>query len=244
MSYSQFYEIMAHDIDKNLCVKPSIIMRYMQETANRHMRDAKPSYVDLFNQGKNFILSRMNIEIYREIFQYDKIEVVTWPTSKGVSFLRSFQMKRGNELLAEGGATFALIDINTKKFLRCNEEYFSGYNEQPPLEKIFDCKARVPDEIDLHLRGERTVSYFDTDLNGHVNNTNYPDILANFIPEISNLRIVSMSLHFASEAKLDSNMSVFTSDQIIENDIVKYYVKSLVNGETNVVAEMKFVEIK
>lgn len=244
MSYSQYYEILSHDIDKNFCVKPSIIMRYMQETANRHMHDAKPSYIDLYNQGKNFILSRMNIEIYREIFQYDKVEVVTWPTNKGVSFLRSFQMKRGNELLAEGGATFALIDINTKKFLRCNGEDFANYHEEPALEKIFDCKARVPDEIELISRGERTVSYFDTDLNGHINNTNYPDILANFIPEISNLRVVSMSLHFVGEAKLGSKMSVFTSDKIIENELVKYYVKSEVNGKTNVIAEMKFVKIK
>jgi len=234
---------MAHDVDKNFCVRPSIIMRYMQETANRHMRDAKPSFVDLYKRGKTFILSRMNIEVFSEISQYDKIEIETWPTSRGVSFLRSFYIKRDGEILASGGATFALIDIDTKKFLRCSDEDFSNYCEQPPLDGIFDPKARISENTELVLRGERTVNYFDTDLNGHVNNTNYPDMLADFIPSIDKLRIVSMSLHFVNEAKLGCKMSVFTSDPIPSKKGVEFFVKSVVDGQTNVVAQMEFIKI-
>ena len=64
-----------------------------------------------------------------------------------------------------------------------------------------------------------------------------------FIPSIDKLRIVSMSLHFVNEAKLGCKMSIFTSDPILSKKGVEFFVKSVVDGQTNVVAQMEFIKI-
>ncbi len=78
MRYTEKYKVTSHDVDVNNNMKPSLVLRYMQETANHQMRDRKPSYYDLFFAGKSFIITRITIEIYEQIHQYDEIEVATW----------------------------------------------------------------------------------------------------------------------------------------------------------------------
>ena len=52
MKYSEHYEVTCHDVDQNNHIKPTNLVRYMQETANHQMRDRKPSYYDLFLTAK------------------------------------------------------------------------------------------------------------------------------------------------------------------------------------------------
>ncbi len=59
MRYTEKYKVTSHDVDVNNNMKPSLVLRYMQETANHQMRDRKPSYYDLFFAGKSFIITRI-----------------------------------------------------------------------------------------------------------------------------------------------------------------------------------------
>lgn len=116
MRYTENYEVTCHDVDVNNNIKPSLILRYMQETANHQMRDRKPSYYDLFFAGKSFIVTRVTIEIFAQLHQYDKIQVDTWNCpAKGVTFLRCYEIRRGDETVARAYSVWAVTDHETGK---------------------------------------------------------------------------------------------------------------------------------
>ena len=101
MFYSEKYTVTSHNVDVNDNLRPTMVAQFMQETANHHMRDRKPSYYDLFAVGKSFIVTRMAIEIYEQIHQYDNIEVKTWRCpEKAATFIRCFLIERDGKVCA------------------------------------------------------------------------------------------------------------------------------------------------
>lgn len=242
MKYTEKYFVLSHDISANGLIRPSNIMRYMQETANHHMRDAGPSYDELFREGKSFILSRINIEVLRPIWQYEELTVSTWPSSKGVTFLRSYEIRRAGELVAQGIGTWALVDVKTKRFFRAGEVELN-YGEEPPLEATLSKRVVIPNDFSLEYKGSHAVTYMETDMNRHLNSSNYPDILAGFIPGIENLFMTGMALQFVAEAGLGSVMDIFVAPGSRAGAGEKFFVRSSVQDKPNVAAEFNFAKL-
>ena len=89
--YSEYFEVMAQDIDPNRIAKPSVITRFFQETGNHHMRDRGPTYYELFDEWKSYILVRYSCEILKPLHAYDKIRVDTWTTAGKGATLQAFK---------------------------------------------------------------------------------------------------------------------------------------------------------
>ena len=60
MKYEEKYTINSFDVDENNNIRPTNLINYLQETADHHMRDRKPSYYDFFYEGKAFVVIRMS----------------------------------------------------------------------------------------------------------------------------------------------------------------------------------------
>lgn len=236
-TYREEYTVMSHDTDASYRVRPSIYLRYMQETANHQMRDCRPTYTELFEDGKAFVLSRMHVEIYSQLHQYDKIAVQSWPSNdRGLTFTRSYRIIREGEVVAAGSSAWALLDLKNKGFIRCDGELLKNYYHADKLEGL---PLRFPmPRTEFEFKGARTVYYNDTDVNGHMNNTNYPDILANFIEDAKDSDLKSMIISYASEARLGSEMNIYTHRELTDEGKINY-VRSLIDGNVNI--EAKFV---
>lgn len=206
MRYSTQFEILSHDTGHNGEVYPSAICRYFQETADRQMRADGPTYSELIAQGYSFVLSRLNIKIYGVLHAYDKVTVQTWGHNppRGVSFERYYQMYRGDELIAETASVWALLNLNTAALCRVGEvELHYGSDEPLPLSCRFRLPAVAFEEVGVH-----TVRYADVDINNHMNNTRYPDMLCDFLPEIDRLHITGVQIHYLAEAPLGESLTV------------------------------------
>lgn len=236
-TYKEDYTVLSHDTDASYRIRPSIYLRYMQETANHQMRDCKPTYTELFDDGKAFILSRVHVEIYKQLKQYDRITVQTWPSNdKGLTFTRSYRIIRDDEIIAAGSSAWALVDMKNGGFIRCDGTLLKNYQHADKLEGL-PLRFKMP-KCDFEYKGSRMIFYNDTDVNGHMNNTNYPDALTNFIDDARDCELASMIISYASEAKLGSEMKVYAHREITEEGNVNY-VRSLIDGNVNV--EAKFV---
>ena len=77
-TYIEHYSISSHDVDINNNIKPSSFARLMQETGNHNMRDRRPTYEELFDNGQSFIATRILYEVIDQIHRYDEIDVHTW----------------------------------------------------------------------------------------------------------------------------------------------------------------------
>ena len=117
MKFSSYYTVKWHDTDANRRVRPSCILMYMQETANNQLRASDMDLDRLRDEkGLGFLLSRVSLCIYRQLYAYDEIEVQTWICEgKGLSFNRCFRILRGEEIIAEAFTTWGLMDLNGRK---------------------------------------------------------------------------------------------------------------------------------
>ncbi len=243
MRYTENYEITCHDVDVNNNIKPSLILRYMQETANHHMRDRKPSYTELFSEGKSFILTRITIEIYAQLHQFDKIQVQTWRCpEKGATFIRCYEISRGGEIIARAYSVWAVANRRTGKLCKASEVDISNYETEEPLELRLPTRFRLPKDLAMEKAGEKTVFYSDVDMNVHMNNTQYPNMLWNFIPDVMEKEVTSVNIRFMKEAPLGSQLEIYmakTAEPMPEDERAEetYCFMSKINGEVNVEAE-------
>lgn len=235
MKWTEKYSVRFHDANANDILGASQIFKYVQETAMRQMRACRPSYTDLLNENKALILSNMRLEIYAPIYSYDEIEVKTWACpSRGFTTTRSYEIWRGNELMCEGNSVWALVSVTDKRLLKVTEMSFDNFEPEEPLALDKPVKVRIPSEVKMSLVGEYTIRYTDTDLNGHMNNTNYPDMIFNCLPSPDSFRISGIAISYIKEAKIGDNLKIY-----IANTDGRYYFRSVhEDGSVNVEGEI------
>ncbi len=234
MKWTGKYDVNANDVDFNNVVSVSNFLRYMQDAANYAMEEDGPSYMELFDRGLAFILSRIRMSFYAPVHSHDKLDVQTWACeSKGAQFNRCYRILRDGAIVAEAVSVWALCGVEDRRLHRVSEFDF-GYRMDEMLELDLPARFKIPEDVSLRLVGERMVEYADIDLNGHMNNTKYPDILCGYIGDLRGQRVVSMALSFVSEAPLHENLKIYAGS----SDGVWYVRTVKANGQVNVEAEI------
>ena len=142
--YHERFAISSHDVDPAGTLQPANLLRIMQETANHQMRDERPSYMELFDMGKAFLLSRMAVEVYAPLHQYEAVDSYTWPAAgRGATHYRCSCIQRGGEVVARGFGHWALVDTQTRRLLRVGEvpmHYSDG-----PLVELPGVRFQMPE---------------------------------------------------------------------------------------------------
>ena len=235
MKYSFKATVTPHDLDINNIASASAILRYMQEAAYRHLTVCPPTMDELRAENKVFVLSRLAFSIYDEIRFNDELLITTWPSeSKGASFPRSTRATRNGNIVAELISQWALVDPVNKTLWRA-KDYTPDFEYEDQIELDLPSRLRIPQGAELSLKGEYTVSYCDVDMNKHLNNTNYPDILCGFLPTMVGKRVISMSLSYINEAPLGVNIRVYSTKE----DDGSFYLRTLLpDGSVNVEAHV------
>ena len=234
MKWSIDFPVRYHDTDANETVGPTFLFKYIQEAAMLQMAAQKPSYRELLNQNKAFVLSGIRVEIYEPLTYGEHITVSTWGCdARGYTYPRSYSITRGDELICEANSTWALVDTREKRLVRANEIELN-YCTDKPNELANPVRFRIPSELTLSLVGEYTIRYSDTDVNGHMNNTNYPDMLLNAMPAPQNKVIKSIAISYQNESKAWDYLKLY-----LGKTDGKYYMRSVFeDGKVNIEAEI------
>ena len=240
MKWTENYKVNAHDTDLNNIVSLTGLMRYMQDSANCQMEGEGPSYDELFERGLAFVLSRFRLSIYRPLHTHDNIEAATWACeSTGVSFNRCYSVKKDGEIVAEASSIWALLDTKNHKLVRVSD-FESSYSEDIPVELDMPKRFRLPASVPLTLVGERCVEYQDVDMNCHINNTVYGDLLCGYIPHLKGQRVIQFEINYVSEAPLGETIKIYMG----EGDDGTYYFRTVrEGGKTNIEAEIMLERI-
>ena len=201
MKYQEKFEVASSMIDRNGHIRPSDLIRFMQETADHQMRDEKPSYVELFEQGQAFIITRMLVKVHAQLLEYDHVLGSTWSAGcKGATFYRNYLLERGEELCAEAYSEWTVVNHKTGKLCRASEVDISSYSKDelraPVLPKRFRFPKDLPwEEVEVHR-----VRYSECDMNRHMNNAVYLNLLWDHIPEIWDKEVTSLNIRYMHEA--------------------------------------------
>lgn len=211
MKFTHTYTTRWHDTDANRVMRTSKILMYLQETGNISCTEFGIPLDKLRDErGVGFILSQLSLKVLKPIPAYEKIDVRTWcREAKGYSFYRYFDIKINGELYAQASSIWALVDINSRTLVKWDESmapYFP-YDEPIPADEL-PPRARISKSDTLECVGERHIYYSDIDYNMHMNNTNYPDMLCDFLPDMNGKYVSEMSLSYLREAPLGATLKI------------------------------------
>lgn len=210
MIWKENYTVNAHDIDMTGKMRVSAMMRYMQETAYRHMSGTGPSEAELRADGRAFMLSRIAMKIYAAPGHGDGFSVETFAEeSRGISFGRTFFIRLGDSCAVEAKSVWVLYDLNEKRLLHIGD-IEHRYGEEPPFSMDLPRRISVPDGAEMLNAGEHEVEYADVDVNGHMNNTVYADIVCGRVPEIraGGARASYVYINYSNECRLGDKIKI------------------------------------
>lgn len=201
MLYRETYQVRWHDTDATREVKPSEVLAYMQECANHQFRTHAVTLDTLRDEsGVGFILSRVAIDLLSPMHAYENLEVCTATCAgHGLSFPRRFEIFREGEAVARAMSQWAMVRVSDRALLRAEEAPFS-FGDEEQIAVSMPLRFRIPRELIMECVGERRVVYSDLDYNLHMNNTKYPNMLCDFLPDANALRVTGISLFYQNEA--------------------------------------------
>ena len=205
MSYTKRFEVLSTDCAPNSLARPAKILGYLQEAAVHQMLTERPTYRELFDDNKAFLLSRITLRLYLPLCEYETFTVETGPyNDRGATFGRSYRLMRGGDLVAEAMAAWALVDTADKTLYR-TDDVSIRYTAGPDTE--LSARCAFP-KVLLESVATRRVEFEDIDCNGHLNNCRYPDWLCNTIPDIDRRRVTALNIHYVSEAPLGETVTI------------------------------------
>ena len=238
MKYTEQIKIKSYDVDMHGRLRLSSLLAKLEELGARQMEAFPPSNSDLRKDGKAFLLSRAVIEVKKEICDGDVCEGYTFASnnSRGLSFNRYYQLMKDGEIAATVFTVWALLDLNEKKLLRVEENSGIGGEADAPVQMELPLRVRMPRAEEYTEVAKRRVVYSDTDINGHMNNTKYLNMLCDFVPGIESRTVCGANVSYIAEAPLFEELTVFLKD---EGDVC--YFKTLrSDGKINCEAVLYF----
>ena len=211
MKFKHQYVIKWHDTDANREVRPSALVTYLQETANEHLIHIGISLDELRDRyGLAFILGSISVRVYEPLLSGDEIEVSTWTCGeKGFRHNRCFRVIRGEKTVAEATSVWALINLRDGSLVKVEDMPYHIEPEDAITLPDLPLRLRMPNLGQMELLGTRRIVYSDIDYNGHMNNTRYPDMLCDFVPDICQKRACGMVVSYRKEAAFGHTLRVF-----------------------------------
>lgn len=197
-----------HDTDMYARMRPSALLRYMQETAFRQLNEYGPTMNEIRGGGHAFLLSRIRLSIEHDLPDYTPIRAETWVSNadRGFAFGRYYRILAGDTVVARASSVWALVDIESRRPMRTTE-FDYHFDGEPPMDLELPRRIRFAGEPEVV--GTRTVAYSDCDYNGHMNNTHYPDLLCDFLPAGESRPVQDLVINFLGEAPLGETLTVY-----------------------------------
>ncbi len=239
--WTEEHRVDAHDVDYQGLLRPSVMLRYIQDAAGHAHHCLGPTLEEMRERKLAYILSKVSMKLYGLPRVYEQIRALTWITPvKGYSFVRYGRILRGEEVLAEMSSVWALTDISDpaeRKLLR-GDTVALHFGTGEPLELGFSPRFRIPGDLLLTEAGKRQVLYADCDQNRHMNNTVYPDMFRGYAEVQDGMRVSEFEVTYQTEAPMGDCLTVYRAV-----DGENHYFRSIrTDGKINAEARMVFTK--
>ncbi len=208
------FKVRTYEVDCFNNIKISSLQNYMQEAASQSADMLGFGYEQLHPQGKFWVLSRVIIKLNGTAAFGETVTVETWPKShEKLQAFRDFRFKNAEgHVWGTATTSWLIIDEATLKPVAPGHviayTHTSGLGDAITVQPL---KISVPEQkIAL---GKRTIVYSDLDVNHHVNNARYADILSDALPAefFKKYFLSEIQINYLRELKLGDAITLWGS---------------------------------
>jgi len=213
MIYQKEEKISFYDLDANGDVKLTALLKYINEAAFYNAEDLGIGIEKTLKIDLAFIIQRIGVRIFKMPELNQKVVIRTWPgeiTRSAFKRNGDIRNEAGNKLI-EWESLWVLIDINERKIKRP-----STFPIEIPRYGKMDVEVEankivIPEEKEQHISYNHTVQFSELDINMHMNNAIYGDLIANVLAlnPSSNVKTwKEVQFNYVHEAKLSDEVVV------------------------------------
>ena len=185
--FEKTIRIHSRDVTYMRHLRLSNLLGFFQEASISHTENLGVGREKTLDRGLLWIIAKQSIRIKRMPCYGETVTFRSWPgPTLRVFFPRYYEVLSGSDVIIKGCAIWMLLDERTRTFVFPDEydiaiEGFLTGNEIPEPRSIAAC---FMNKDSLALVGEHTYTarFSQVDINGHVNNSKYFDIIEDLIP--------------------------------------------------------------
>lgn len=211
--FSRDYYLRTSDFDRFENIQPSSVLDLFQDVAGHHADILGIGRDKMLERNLVWVLTRVKYQVVKPPELYSKVRVTTRPLSPSkLIFQRDYIIdSESGELLIRGTSDWVFMDINTRSFASVGALYPYDENEETP--RSFTEKMKKLRDFEAEGDGYHVVpSYFDLDMNGHVNNTKYANFVINFLSPSEKEIIDTLQIDYHREVKMGENLTLYRKD--------------------------------
>lgn len=219
------YRLGTYAVDFNNRIKMSTVFNYMQESAISHAHSQKYGVSEMTREGLFWILSRAYIHMIEFPKLGDTVTMTTW--TKGydrIFVLRDFQVfNSDNKVIANVTTNWVIVDW--KKMRPQRPKILNGTIENlEDKHAIKEVPGKIFDIEDKEHVFDKNISYCDIDLNHHVNNVRYVEMVLDSFNEeyYINRQPEILHINFLTQCKYGQTIQMFKGFDKSRND---FYVE-------------------
>ena len=181
--YEKVFQFFRHDGDHLGNMKPGALLRCAQQIATEHAESAGLTDAVYTETHTAYVLAKIALHLARPVRVDELLTVITQPerTKRAVNKRITRVRDEKGEEVALLDSRWVLIDTEKRAILRTRPAQFDeSWAQDVPCELPMKMtKAKWEDCTPL---GQRTAAYSLCDMNGHLNNTRYADIICDALP--------------------------------------------------------------
>lgn len=184
MFYKEKVKIQLKDFGKNGYIKNRAILEMFENVATYHSDSVGHGPNNIGKTKTSWVLLDWKFKVIKRPKYGQILNVCTWGRCMKKAFTyRDFEVRdEENNLCVIGTSKWVLIDINSGKIVRINDELVNDY--KPEEKSVFQeelTKLKEPERFEFEYIYK--VARRDIDLNGHMHNLYYLDLAYEALPQ-------------------------------------------------------------
>ena len=214
--FEQSKLVNAYDVDLNNKLKLNTLFNFLQDVASSHADSLSLGFNDLILHDLGWVLSWAKVSIEEYPGFGETIKIRTWPKCRYKLFsMRDFIIYNSTgKILFRVSTAWLLINVKTKRITDIKNLPQQIYY-QPDQFALNEYPEKMTSEKGKEKLFCKKIRYTDLDINQHVNNTRYIEMVLDCYSSVQHKKnhLKSLMVSFTSESFYDDELEIWLAPE-------------------------------
>ena len=182
LTYEIRTRIRSVQVDRTRKIRTSELFRLLQEASIAHTEALGCTRRETLDRGVLWVIARQSLQIEALPEYDDEVVIRSWPGEMmHVFFPRFYEVLRDGQCIVRGEAIWMMIDADSRAMVM-PEDYGIALRGRPGSPELLIPAVTMPKGAEPAYEQEAEPRFSQIDINGHMNNARYFDLIEDRMP--------------------------------------------------------------